>query len=146
MELAVSINNIESVRILLKASVNPDIKDGTYIPLCTATRDDRADLLRLLLSNRADPKVMASEYPTFKCVTHNRLHFLLILVVAGVDLHTPKGILEQAVSSKNTVGTASRVPRVTLALACSEGLYTLSHPVASSLIHIQYQLEHYIYL
>jgi hypothetical protein len=44
------------------------------------------------------------------------------------------------------VGTASRVPRVTLALACSEGLYTLSHPVASSLIYIQYQPEHYIYL
>jgi hypothetical protein len=44
------------------------------------------------------------------------------------------------------VGTASRVPRVTLALACSEGLYTLSHPVASSLIHIQHQPEHHIYL
>jgi hypothetical protein len=44
------------------------------------------------------------------------------------------------------VGTASRVPRVTLALACSEGLYTLSHPVASSLIHIQYQPEYYTYL
>jgi hypothetical protein len=44
------------------------------------------------------------------------------------------------------VGTASRVPRVTLALACSEGLYTLSHPIASSLIHIQHQPEHYTYL
>jgi hypothetical protein len=44
------------------------------------------------------------------------------------------------------VGIASRVPRVTLALACSEGLYTLSHPVASSLIHIQHQPEHYTYL
>jgi hypothetical protein len=44
------------------------------------------------------------------------------------------------------VGTASRVPRVTLALACSEGLYTLSHPVASSLIHIQHQPEHHTYL
>jgi hypothetical protein len=31
MELAASINNIESVRILLKAGVNPDTKkDGTY--------------------------------------------------------------------------------------------------------------------
>jgi hypothetical protein len=45
-----------------------------------------------------------------------------------------------------SIGTALRVPRVTLALACSEGLYTLSHPVASSLIHIQHQPEHYIYL
>jgi hypothetical protein len=45
-----------------------------------------------------------------------------------------------------SVGTASRVPRVTLALACSEGLYTLSHPVASSLIYIQHQPEHHTYL
>jgi ankyrin repeat protein len=102
MELAVSINNIESVRILLKAGVNPDTKkDGTYTPLCTAIRDDRADILRLLLSNRADPNIMASEYPTFKCVTHNRVHFLPMLVAAGADLHTPKGILETAVSSNN---------------------------------------------
>lgn len=35
MELAVSINNIESVRILLKAGVSPDIKkDGTYTRAC----------------------------------------------------------------------------------------------------------------
>jgi hypothetical protein len=45
-----------------------------------------------------------------------------------------------------SIGTASRVPRVTLALVCSEGLYTLSHPVASSLIHIQHQPEHHTYL
>ncbi|TVY86829.1 Ankyrin, partial [Lachnellula willkommii] len=102
MELAVSFNNIESVRLLLKAGVNPDTKkDGIYTPLCTAIRDDRADILRLLLSNGADPGVMASEYPTFKCITHKRLHFLPILVEAGADLHNPKGIVETAVSFKN---------------------------------------------
>ena len=102
MELAVSINNIESVRILLKAGVDPNTKkDGTYTPLCTAIRDDRAELLQLLLSNGADPNVMASEYPTFKCITHNRVHFLPLLVAAGADLHTPKGILETAISTNN---------------------------------------------
>jgi hypothetical protein len=45
-----------------------------------------------------------------------------------------------------SVGIALRVPRVTLALVCSEGLYTLSYPVASFLIHIQHQPEHYTYL
>jgi len=102
MELAVSLNNIESVRILLKAGVSSDVKkDGVYTPLCTAIRDDRPEILRLLLSNGADPNVMASEYPCFKCVTHNRIQFLPVLVAAGGDLHKPKGILETAVSSKN---------------------------------------------
>jgi ankyrin repeat protein len=102
LELAVSINNIESVRILLKAGVNPDIKkDGIYTPLCTAIRDDRADLLKLLLSNGADPNTMASEYPAFKCITHNRVYFLPLLVASGANLHNPKGIIETAVSSNN---------------------------------------------
>jgi ankyrin repeat protein len=102
IELAVSFNNIESVRILLKAGVNPNTKkDGTYTPLCTAIRDDRGDLVELLLSNGADPNAMASEYPAFKCVTHNRVHFLPLLVSSGANLYSPKGILETAVSSNN---------------------------------------------
>lgn len=102
MELAASLNNIESVRILLKAGVNPNTrKDGVYTPLCTAIRDDRPELLRLLLGNGADPNVMASEYPAFKCVTHDRMQFLPPLVAAGATLNSPKGILETAVSSNN---------------------------------------------
>lgn len=99
MELAASINNIESVRILLKAGVNPNAKkDGVYTPLCTSIRDDRADIFDLLLKNGADPNVPASEYPAFKCITHDRLHFLPALIAAGADLHSPKGIIETAVS------------------------------------------------
>jgi hypothetical protein len=45
-----------------------------------------------------------------------------------------------------SIGIASYVPRVTLVLACSEGLYTFSYPVASSLIHIQHEPEYYTYL
>jgi ankyrin repeat protein len=102
IELAVSFNSIESVRILLKAGVSPNVKkDGTYTPLCTAIRDDRGDLLELLLSNGADPNLMASEYPAFKCVTHNRVHFLPLLVSSGANIHSPKGILETAVSFNN---------------------------------------------
>lgn len=105
MELAASINNIESIRILLKAGVNPNAKkDGVYTPLCTSIRDDRADIFDLLLKNGADPNVPASEYPAFKCLTHNRLQFLPALVAAGADLHSPKGIVETAVSSNNMEG------------------------------------------
>ena len=105
MELATSLNNVDSVRMLLKAGVNPNAKkDGVYTPLCTSIRDNRPDIFELLLGNGADPNVMASEYPAFKCLTHNRLQFLPALVAAGADLHTPKGIVETAVASKNMDG------------------------------------------
>ena len=102
MELATSVNSIDSVRILLKAGVDPNAKkDGVYTPLCTSIRDDRPDIFQLLLSNGANPNVPASEYPAFKCITHDRLHFLPQLVEAGADLRSPKGIIETAVSSNH---------------------------------------------
>ncbi|KAF4438649.1 ankyrin 3 [Fusarium acutatum] len=102
MELAVSVNNIESVKVLLNAKVDPNQKkDGVYTPLCTSIRDNRPDIFHLLLANKADPNVPASEYPAFKCITHNRLQFLPHLVDAGVNLSSPKGIVETAVSVNN---------------------------------------------
>ncbi|KAK8128545.1 hypothetical protein PG984_009653 [Apiospora sp. TS-2023a] len=84
MELAASINNIESVRCLLKAGVDPNAKkDGVYTPLCSSIRDNRADIFQLLLANGADPNYLAP------------------LVKAGADLNSPKGILETAVQSNN---------------------------------------------
>ncbi|KAH7256193.1 ankyrin repeat-containing domain protein [Fusarium tricinctum] len=102
MELAVSVNNIESVKVLLNAKVDPNLKkDGVYTPLCTSIRDNRPDIFNLLLANKADPNVPASEYPAFKCITHNRLQFLPPLVDAGANLSSPKGIVETAVSVNN---------------------------------------------
>lgn len=102
MELATSLNCIESVQILLQHKVDPNIKkDGVYTPLCSAIRDDRADIVALLLRSGANPNVPASEYPAFKCVSHNRLHFLPQVINAGADLHAPKGILEVAVAHNN---------------------------------------------
>ncbi|KKY28458.1 putative ankyrin repeat domain containing protein [Phaeomoniella chlamydospora] len=102
MELATSLNNIDSISILLKAGVDPNIKkDGVYTPLCSAIRDDRQDIVTLLLNNGADPNIPASEYPAFKCITHDRLHFLPQLVAAGVDLNEPTGIIETAVAHGN---------------------------------------------
>lgn len=102
IELAASLNNIESIQILLDAGVSPnEKKDGVYTPLCSAIRDDRADIVKLLLAHKADPNLMASEYPAWKCISHGRLHFLPSLVAAGADLHVPPGIAELAVSYNN---------------------------------------------
>ena len=103
MEQATSVNSIDAVRVLLQAGMDPNSKkDGIYTPLCSAIRDDRPDIFALLLSHGADPNLMASEYPAWKCITHNRLHFLPDLVAAGADLHKPPGIVECAVQQNNS--------------------------------------------
>lgn len=102
MELATSVNSIDSVRVLLSNGVDPNAKkDGVYTPLCSAIRDDRADIVSLLLANGADPNVPASEYPCFKCVTHHRAHFLAQVIEAGGDPNEPRGIIEKAVLHNN---------------------------------------------
>ncbi|KAJ4335485.1 hypothetical protein N0V95_008894 [Ascochyta clinopodiicola] len=98
MELASSLKKLESVKILIEAGVSPNLrKDGVYTPLCSAIRDDTPEIVTYLLENGADPNFNAAEYPAFKCITHKRIHFLPQLVAAGVDLNTPKGIMETAV-------------------------------------------------
>lgn len=98
MELASSLKNLESVKILIEAGVSPNLrKDGVYTPLCSAIRDDTREIVTYLLENGADPNFNAAEYPAFKCITHKRIHFLPQLVAAGCDLNSPKGIMETAV-------------------------------------------------
>ena len=98
MELASSLKKLESIKILIEAGVSPNLrKDGVYTPLCSAIRDDSREIVTYLLENGADPNFNASEYPAFKCITHKRIHFLPQLVAAGVDLSSPKGIMETAV-------------------------------------------------
>jgi ankyrin repeat protein len=98
MELASSLKKLESIKILIEAGVSPNLrKDGVYTPLCSAIRDDSREIVTYLLENGADPNFNASEYPAFKCITHKRIHYLPQLVEAGVDLNSPKGIMETAV-------------------------------------------------
>ncbi|KAJ4337123.1 hypothetical protein N0V95_008419 [Ascochyta clinopodiicola] len=102
MELAASLKKLESVKVLINAGVSPNVrKDGAYTPLASAIRDNSAEIVTYLLENGADPNYKAVEYPTFKCITHKRTHFLPQLVAAGADLYTPKGIIETAVSYKD---------------------------------------------
>lgn len=102
MELAASLKKLESVKVLIGAGVSPNVrKDNSYTPLASAIRDDSADIVTYLLEHGADPNFKAVEFPTYKCITHKRTHFLPQLVAAGADLHTPKGIIETAVAHKD---------------------------------------------
>lgn len=102
MELASSLKKLESIEILMQAGVSPNVrKDGIYTPLCSAIRDNSADIVTYLLEHGADPNLNAAEYPAFKCITHDRVHFLPQLQAAGVDLRSPKGIIETAVAHNN---------------------------------------------
>ncbi|KAI1607393.1 Arp Ankyrin repeat [Pyrenophora tritici-repentis] len=102
MELASSLKKLESIKILMNAGVSPNIrKDNVYTPLCSAIRDNSAEIVTYLLENGADPNFNAAEYPAFKCITHKRTQFLPQLVAAGADLHKPKGIIETAVKFNN---------------------------------------------
>lgn len=97
MELAVSLNKLDSVKVLLEAGVSPNVrKDDTYTPLASAIRDDNQEILAYLLQHGADPNYKALEYPAWKCISHKRTHFLPQLVAAGANLHEPKGIVELA--------------------------------------------------
>ncbi|KAI8935652.1 hypothetical protein NX059_007177 [Plenodomus lindquistii] len=102
MELAASLKKLESIKVLIANGVSPNLrKDGVYTPLCSAIRDNSADIVTYLLANGADPNFNAAEYPAFKCITHKRTQFLPQLVAAGADLHKPKGIIETAVKFNN---------------------------------------------
>jgi len=99
LELATSINSLEAVSILLKHGVDPNAKkDGIFTPLCTAIRDNRGNLVDVLIAAGADPNLPASEYPAFKCVTHHRAHLLPKILAAGANPASPRGIVETAVA------------------------------------------------
>jgi hypothetical protein len=96
MELSTWHNQIECVKLLLDAGVNPNDKHKeVYTPLTTAIRDNRPEILTLLLSKGADPDLKGEGIPLFMAVRNPTA--LKELLAAGADLKKCTGILEIAV-------------------------------------------------
>jgi ankyrin repeat protein len=95
MEKAVYHNQIETVRVLLDAGVDPNPKDEYHIPLNTSIRDNLFDITALLLSRGADPNASSGAgFPIEVAAT--KPEAIKLLVGAGVDVKKPN-VLEKAV-------------------------------------------------
>lgn len=100
LELAVAHNQIESVKLLLTAGVDPNEKSqNIYSPLTTAIRDNRPAILSLLLSHGADPNLKGQDMPLYMAT--NRPEFLQTLLDHGADLKLVPGIMELATFHKS---------------------------------------------
>lgn len=107
LELATSMNKPQSVRKLLAAGVHPDAKkDGLYTPLCTAIRDGREEIVRILLEAGSDPNAEGPEFPLRQCVVNGRNRLLPVLVKAGAEVRRVPSILEGAAGAGNVLGLA----------------------------------------
>jgi ankyrin repeat protein len=100
MELATVVNNVESVKLLLDAEVDPNEKSNAHSPLTTAIRDNRSEIFKLLLSRGADPNVKGQEMPLL--MANNKPDYLKTLLENGADLKKCPGIMEKAVA-KNSI-------------------------------------------
>lgn len=96
MELATYHNQIDVVRMLLDAGLDPNEKRmDTYTPLGTAIRDKHPEIIPLLLSRGADPYLKGQDFPLAMAVRYPEI--LKQLVMQGVDPTRYKGLMELAV-------------------------------------------------
>jgi ankyrin repeat protein len=101
MVLATHVNNVESVKLLLDAGVDPNEKSqNAYSPLTTAIRDNRSEILQLLVFRGADLNANGQDMPLFMAC--NKPDFLKTLLENGADLKKCKGVMEKAVA-KNSI-------------------------------------------
>jgi ankyrin repeat protein len=92
----VAYNNIEGLKYLLAQNVNPNARteDGRTA-LTTAIRENRIDIVHLLLENGADPNVRGEDWPLLMAVKQPAmLKELLAVVHIPTSIH---GLIEQAV-------------------------------------------------
>jgi ankyrin repeat protein len=102
MELATVVNNIESVKLLLDAGVDPNEKSNAHSPLTTAIRDNRSEIFKLLLLRGADPNVKGQEMPLLMASLFNKPDYLKLLLENGADLKKCSGVMEKTVA-KNSI-------------------------------------------
>jgi ankyrin repeat protein len=96
VEKAVEHNNQEALMYLLKNGVNPNDKsDEGYTPLTTAIREDRIEIVDVLLNNGADPTIRGQDWPI--CMAVKRPKILKQLLPAIPNPRAIRGVMEMAV-------------------------------------------------
>ncbi|KAE8150866.1 ankyrin repeat-containing domain protein [Aspergillus avenaceus] len=99
VEMAVQMNNVEAAQWLLEhGGANPNDRNAQgHTALTTAIRENRADLLTLLLAHGADPNQRGQDWPV--CMAVRSPSLLQELLPAVTDLSAHKGVMEMAVSA-----------------------------------------------
>ncbi|TLD39357.1 putative ankyrin repeat domain containing protein [Venturia nashicola] len=92
IEAAVMANQLESIKMLLKAGVSVEDKTGgVFSPLTTALREDRNDLVRFLLYKAgADPNAPGEHLPLIKAIRRckrNDTECIEMLLDRGADIN-----------------------------------------------------------
>ncbi|OOO10869.1 Ankyrin repeat-containing domain-containing protein [Aspergillus oryzae] len=97
VEMAVQVNNAEAVQWLLEhGGANPNDRNAQgHTALTTAIRDNRVDLMALLLAHGADPNQRGQDWPV--CMAVRSPILLQQLLPAVTDLSAHKGVMEMAV-------------------------------------------------
>ncbi|KAF8850915.1 ankyrin [Acephala macrosclerotiorum] len=96
LESAVYHNNMDSVKYLLDAGVNPNDKNqGVYSPLTIAVRDNRPEILEVLIARGADPNMKGQDVPLVMAVRNPAM--LKQLIAGDTDVTRYQGLLELAV-------------------------------------------------
>ena len=92
IEQAVQVNQLESIKMLLKAGVSVEDKTGgVFSPLTTALREQRKDIVRFLLYDAdADPNKPGEHLPLIKAIRRcprNDTEFIEMLLDRGADIN-----------------------------------------------------------
>lgn len=96
IEKAVLHNNTDALVFLLDHGVDVNAKSAEgYTPLTTAIREDRPDMVDLLLARGADPAVRGQDWPL--CMAVKRPDILKRLLPAVTNHKVFKGVVEMAV-------------------------------------------------
>lgn len=97
IETAVQFNDKDAILYLIDQGVNPNDRtpEGGHTALTTAIRENRGDLVDLLLSHGADPAIRGQDWPL--CMAVKQPSILKKLLAATPNPRAFRGVVEMAV-------------------------------------------------